>query len=124
LSADARSLYSVGAGSGELHGGVESGCDRASTVTRTNACKRVKSANALVEVDHFGPVRPRIDPANAAAFRTFQVRADIWPRPFGKAIERNSGVVPAPLAWIANGRANAVDQNDLNRAPDVLQWPS
>ena len=49
--------------------------------------QRSLSAHTFVEVDHLGPVRPRIDPTNAAALRTFQVGADVVPRPFGKAIE-------------------------------------
>jgi hypothetical protein len=45
------------------------------------------AADALVEIDHFTPVRPRIDPTDAAALRALEVCRDIVPIPFRQVVK-------------------------------------
>lgn len=52
-------------------------------------------ANTLAEVDDFAPVRTRINPANAAALRALEMRANVVPVPVRQVVEIDLGPMPA-----------------------------
>ena len=76
LTTDARSLYGVGACGGEFHD---------------------PSADALVEIDHLGPIHPSIDEADRSAFRAAEVGADVVPVPVRQVAQPEPAVVVASL---------------------------
>jgi hypothetical protein len=68
-------------------------------------------ADTFDVVDDLAPIRARVYPAHATAFRALEVRQNVRPFPVGKAVERHDGIVPAPGARIPIGRANTIDQD-------------
>jgi hypothetical protein len=72
--------------------------------------KASPSANPFIEVDHLLPIWSGIDPADRAALRTFEMRADIVPIPFRQIIQLYRRPVPAAGTRITLGRPDTVDQ--------------
>jgi hypothetical protein len=71
---------------------------------------RVKSAGyALAIVDDLAPVRPRINPTNAPALRTFQVGQYVGPLPFRQVVQLHGRLMPATFA--VRHVADAIDQD-------------
>ena len=63
----------------------------------------------LAEIDDLAPVEPGIDPADGAAFSTFEVGGDVVPVPIGKVMQPQAAVMMAAMAL----RSKAIDQDGL-----------